>query len=144
VCQAAEGTLLDLCCRRPGGDEPSRGGEWGAERRIRAQVLFQLLTGHGPQLAESVVAVRVRGAQIVGRLNLGGSKLRCPLELSRCYLRHRLDLARTEIANLVLRGSYLRFGLYARQMQVAQTLNISDGFRCDRRAVFDRAHIGGS
>jgi hypothetical protein len=47
-------------------------------------------------------------------------------------------------ANLVLRGSYLRFGLYARQMQVAQTLNISDGFRCDRRAVFDRAHIGGS
>ena len=72
----------------------------GSDRRIRAQVLFQLLTGHGPQLAENVVAVRLRGAQIVGRLNLGGWKLRCPLELNQCHLRHRLDLAKAEVPNI--------------------------------------------
>ena len=71
--KAAEGRLLDLRCRRPGEDDPIRGRQWGADRRIRAQVLFQLLTGHGPELADSVVAVRLRGAQIVGRLNLGAT-----------------------------------------------------------------------
>ena len=70
-----------------GEDEPARGQEWGQQRQIRAQVLFQLSTGHAPQLAERVVAVRLQGAQIVGRLNLGGSKLRCPLELNQCHLR---------------------------------------------------------
>jgi hypothetical protein len=103
--KAAEGGLLDLRCRRPGEDDPARGREWGPHRRIRAQVLFQLLTGHGPQLADQVVAVRLRGAQIVGRLNLGGQKLRCPLELNQCHLRHRLDLAKAEAPNRAFRTS---------------------------------------
>jgi len=77
--KAAEGGLLDLRCGRPGEDDPARGREWGANRWVRAQVLFQLLSGYGPRLAENVVAVRLQGAQIVGRLNLGGWKLRCPL-----------------------------------------------------------------
>jgi hypothetical protein len=82
----AEGVLLDLRSRQPGEDDPTRGRERSPERRIRAQVLFHLLTGYGPELTDSVVAVRVRGAQSVGRLNLGGWKLRCPLELYQCYL----------------------------------------------------------
>ena len=57
--KAAEGGLLDLRSRCRGGDDPARGREWGLERRIRAQVLFQLLTGHGPELADPVVAVRL-------------------------------------------------------------------------------------
>ncbi len=142
--KAAEGLLLDLRCRQPGEDDPIQGRKWGAHRRIRAQVLFQLLTGHGPKLADPAVAVRVRGAQIVGRLNLGGWKLRCPLELNQCHLHHPLDLAKVEVRNLSLRGSYLRAGLSARQLQVTHTLNLSNGFRCDRRAVLRGARIGGS
>jgi hypothetical protein len=79
--KAAEGGLLDLRCHRLGEDDPTRARDWGSHRRIRAQVLFQLLTGHGPKLAESVVAIRLQGAEIVGRLNLGGWKLRCALAL---------------------------------------------------------------
>jgi hypothetical protein len=94
--KAADGGLLDLRCRRPGEDEPVQGRGWDRARWVRAQVLFQLLTGHGPQLTDNVVAVRLRGAQVVGRLNVGGWKLRCPLELSQCYLRYRLDLAKAE------------------------------------------------
>lgn len=94
--KAAEGGLFDVRCRRPGQDDPARGREWGPERRIRAQVLFQLLTGHGPQLTDQVLAVRLRGAQIVGRLNLGGWKLRCPLELNQCHLHQRMDLAKAQ------------------------------------------------
>jgi hypothetical protein len=79
VCQSNRGWLLDLRCRQAGEDDPVRGQAWGANRRVRAQVLFQLLTGYGPQLADPVVAVRLRGAHVVGRLNLGGSTLSCPL-----------------------------------------------------------------
>jgi hypothetical protein len=107
--KAAEGRLLDLRCRRPSEDVPSQGGAWGPQRRIRAQVLFQLLTGCGPKLVDSVVAVRLRGTQIVGRVNLGGWKLRCPLELHECHLAW-LGLAKAEAPNLSLRGSYLRSG----------------------------------
>ncbi|MBV8997161.1 MAG: hypothetical protein JO287_26485, partial [Pseudonocardiales bacterium] len=139
---AVEGGLLDLRCRRPGQDDPVRGQEWDRSRRVRAQVLFQLLTGHGPQLADNVMAVRLRGAQIVGRLNLGCWKLRCPLELFECYLRYRLDLAKAEAANINLRGSYLRSRLSARRLRVAHTLNLSSGFRCDGAVVLRDAHIG--
>jgi hypothetical protein len=141
--KAAEGGLLDLRCRRAGQDDPVRGQEWDRDRWVRAQVLFQLLTGHGPQLAETVVAVRLRGAHVVGRLNLGGWKLRCPLELFGCHLHHRLDLAKAEAPNINLRSSYLRCRLSARRLKVTHTLNLSSGFRCDRGVVLREAHIGG-
>jgi hypothetical protein len=138
--KAAEGGLLDL--RSRGQDDPVRGREWGADRRIRAQVLFQLLTGQGPVLAVSVVAVRLRGAQIVGRLNLGGWKLCGPLELSQCHIYHQLDLAKAEASNITLHGSYLR-RLSARRLRVAHTLNLSSGFCCDGGVDLRAAHISG-
>jgi hypothetical protein len=140
--KAAEGVLLDLRSPQPGEDDPARGREWGPERRIRAQVLFHLLTGCGPVLTDSVVAVRLRGAQIVGRLNLGGWKLRCPLELYQCYLHCRLDLAKAQAPNISLRGSFLRSRLSARRLRVVHTLNLT-GFRCDGGAAFGEAHISG-
>jgi hypothetical protein len=92
LCEAAEeGRLLDLPCRQ-----------------IRAQVLFQLLTGQGPELVATVVAVRLRGAAIVGRLDLNGLTLRCPLELYDCDLGDRLNLVKAEAPDISLRGSRLR------------------------------------
>ena len=140
--KAAEGGLLDLRCHRPGEDDPARGREWDSHRRIRAQVLFQLLTGHGPQLVENVVAVRLQGAQIVGRLNLGGWKLRCPLELNQCHLRLRLNLAKAEVPNLNLRGSYVRAGLFARRLQVTHTFNLHKA-QCTGGVMLAGAHIAG-
>jgi hypothetical protein len=80
-------------------------------------VLLQLVTGDGPKLADPVVAVRLRGAHVVGRLNLGGRMLRWPLELNECHLLHRLDLAKAEAPNLSLRGSCLRSRLSARRIR---------------------------
>lgn len=140
--KASEGGVLDLRSRQPGQDDPARGQEWGTERQIRAQVLFQLVTGQGPVLVDSVVAVRLQGARILGRLNLGGSTLRCSLELSQCYLRHRLDLAKAEAPNISLQGSYLHSRLSARRLLVAHTLNLN-GLRCSGGIVLVEAHIRG-
>jgi hypothetical protein len=91
--KATDGGLLDLRSGRPGEDDPSQGRVWGKDRQIRAPVLFQLLTGHGPELTNNVIAVRLRGAYVVGQLNLGGLTLRCPLELYDCHL-HWLGVAK--------------------------------------------------
>jgi hypothetical protein len=63
-------------------------------------------------------------------LNLGGLRLRCPLELYDCHLRW-LDLAKAEAPNINLRGRYLRSRLSARQLRVVHTLNLSAAFRCE-------------
>jgi hypothetical protein len=97
LCSAAPaGRLLDRPCRRSGEDDPACGRAWAENRQIRTQVLRQLLTGEGylDQTFGRPLAVRLRGASVSGRLNLGGCTVRCPLELYGCYLGGRLDLPR--------------------------------------------------
>src|SRR5690348_15220823 len=105
---AATGRLLDSRCRRSDEDDPARGRTWGKNRQIRAQVLRQLLTGEGclDQTFGRPMAVRLQGASVSGRLNLGGLTLRCPLGLYGCDLGSRLNLAKAEASDLSLRGSH--------------------------------------
>ena len=57
---AAEGGLLDLRSRCPGEDDPARGRESGPQR-VRAQVLFQLLTGQDRTGGPHIPGVCLRG-----------------------------------------------------------------------------------
>jgi hypothetical protein len=127
LCQAAaKGRLLDLRVRQAAEDHPAQGPGWGPERQIRSQVFFQLLSGWGDldKAFGTPMAVRVRGAQVVGRLNLGGLTLRCPMELYECYLGGRLDLAKSRAAGISLRGSHLACRLSARQLRLDHNLNL--------------------
>jgi len=142
---AATGRLLDCRTRRSGDDDPAQGRDWGKDRQIRTQLLRQLLTGQGrlDQTFGRPLAVRLRGAQIPGQLNLGGLTLRCPLELYDCYLGGRLGLAKTEAPGISLRGSYLRQGLSARRLQLTHDLNLTGAFRCFGTVNLRHAEIGG-
>jgi hypothetical protein len=146
LCEAAVGgSLLDRRTRRSVEDNPARGRTWGNDRQIRAQLLRQLLTGQGPldQTFGSPLAVRLRGVQITGRLNLGGLTLRCPLELYDCFLGGQLDLAKAKAPDISLRGSYLCQRLSARQLHLDHNLNLSDRFHCHGAVKLVGAHIGG-
>src|SRR3954447_14674416 len=92
--KAAEGQLLDLRSGEANKDNPAEGTRWGTDRCVRPQLLSQLLTGRGnlDQAFQAPVAVRLRGAKILVRLNLGGLTLRCPLELYQCHLGGRVGL----------------------------------------------------
>lgn len=130
--KAGEGEPLDL-----------RGRKLGHDRQVRAQVLLQLLTGQGPKLAAMVRAVLLRGAAIVGPLDLSGLTLRCPLELYRCYLGDAVDLAKAEAFDISLRGSRLEQGLSGYRLQLKHDLNLTDGFRCRSQLDLPGARIGG-
>ena len=145
LCQAAtQGRLLDLRVRQAAEDHPAQGPGWGPERQIRSQVLFQLLSGRGEldKTFGTPMAVRVRGAQVVGRLNLGGLTLRCPMELYECYLGGRLDLAKSEAADISLRGSRLACRLSARRLRLDHNLNL-ERLACRGGVRLPGAHIGG-
>jgi hypothetical protein len=88
------------------------------------------------------MAVRVRGAQVVGRLNLGGLTLRCPMELYECYLGGRLDLAKSKAADISLRGSYLTRRLSARRLRLDHNLNLQR-LDCRGGVWLPGAHITG-
>jgi hypothetical protein len=146
LCEAAAaGRLLDRRARRLSEDDPAQGRAWSKDRQIRAQLLRQLLTGHGclDQTFGPPLAVRLRGAQITGRLNLGGLTMRCPLELYDCFLGGRLDLAKTTAPDISLRGSYLGQRLSARRLHLYHNLNLSQGFQCHGPVKLPGAHIGG-
>jgi hypothetical protein len=94
-----------ICAVAGQGGRPRPGSEWDLQRRIRAQVLFQRVTGDGPALADSVVAVRLRGV-----------------------------LAKAEAPSLTLRGSYLR-GLSACRLQGPHTQHIAQPMPTGRAAI---------
>jgi hypothetical protein len=140
---AAEGQLVDLTTALEEND-PAEGGTWGPQRQIRSQVIYQLLTGDEPQLAGTVVAVRLSGARILGDLRLAGSKLRCPLELRDCHVDANIELAMAEAPAISLAGSHLSGRFLGRQLTVTHTLDLSAGFRCDSGVELDDARIGGT
>jgi hypothetical protein len=74
------GELLDL----DAGSEPTAMAAWGPDREIRAAVLRYLLVD-STWLVHSK-GVRLRGARILGGLDLEAATLRCPLRLDNCYL----------------------------------------------------------
>jgi hypothetical protein len=139
---AAAGRVLDLRSRETGDDDPADGRRWGPQRTIRAGLLRQLLLGEHPS-APRPIAVRVRGARIVGSLNLGGQTLTCPLELYECYLGDPLDLAKAEAPAISLRGSHLRRRLSGRGLHLQRTVNLSRGFHCQGPVQLRGARIRG-
>ncbi|MGI8329911.1 hypothetical protein ACRYCC_08085 [Actinomadura scrupuli] len=85
--------------RRPAGLSPAEHELWAAfptgdlvdltgrgDRIVRASVLAQLLLGGCEVQAGFVPAVRLRGAHIIGRLDVSGGRVECELRLERCLL----------------------------------------------------------
>jgi hypothetical protein len=144
LCEAAAvGELLDLQTGRPEDDDPGRGWAWGAGRQIRAQLLYQLLTGWGELDAKfgPAVAVRLQGAAVLDPLRLSLLTLRCPLQLQACYLDGTLDLTKTHGPDVDLQGSHLN-RLAAVGLSVTHDLTLR-GCTCDHGVALEGAHVGG-
>lgn len=92
------------------------------DKRVRADVLAHIITTAGP----GAVAIRVCGADIVGHLNLGGRRIRVPVELGDCTFSGRVQFAKTQLPELSLRGSVFPHGISARGLRLSGALNVTD------------------
>src|SRR6266568_2018409 len=80
----ASGTWVDLRAGDPHADSLDRAWRWGPGRAVRAEVLRALLLGARDAEPGFAPGIRLRGAYIVGRLDLMGASIDWPLVCEYC------------------------------------------------------------
>jgi hypothetical protein len=78
------GAWTDLRIGDANSDDLVNASSWNQDRIVRAEVIRALLLGAGKVEAGRVPGVRLRGARIVGRLDLMGATVSCPLVCEYC------------------------------------------------------------
>jgi hypothetical protein len=96
-----------------------------------------------PTNPEDVPAIRIRGAEIIGNLNLGGRTFIRMLELRECYIGGRVSLACAVLPEVSFRGSTVVKGISARQLTVARMVHLGEGFHSCGRVSLRFAKVGG-
>ena len=99
----AAGEPLDLRSRTSELDDPVHGADWGPERTVHAELLYELLVS-SPVPPRAVV---VRGARISGGLNLEAVTLACPFVLDGCFCEHPINLQEARAETIRLTGCTL-------------------------------------
>lgn len=84
-------------------DDPVQGAEWGPERTVRAELIYELLVSD----ARSPRAVVLRGARISGGLNLEAVTLACPFVLDGCFCDRPINLQEAHTQTIRLTGCQL-------------------------------------
>jgi len=139
---AATGTLVDLRVGDSKLDSPEKWAEWGTERTVRAEVVADLLIGDGEAASVAIRGVRLRGARIVGDLNLEAATLRCPLALLDCSFASAITLDEATAVSVRLSGSHVPT-VRARQLRTRGDLRLDEGFSVSGGVELAAAHIGG-
>jgi hypothetical protein len=99
----AAGEPVDLRSGDSELDDPAGGAEWGPERTVRAEHVYELLVGD----AELSRAVVVRGARISGGLNLEATTIACPFVLDGCFCDRPINLQEARAETIRITGCQL-------------------------------------
>jgi hypothetical protein len=141
--EARAGKLVDLEIRDPDLIDPAQGENWSAARTVRAELLVELLTkGHQLGGTPGARAVKLRGARVIGSLDLEAATLVCPLLLWDCWLEQPAILREARAASLRLRGCHLP-SLAADRLETRGNLELSREFTASSGVRLDGADIGG-
>ncbi|MGW4128809.1 hypothetical protein [Amycolatopsis japonica] len=113
------------------------------EHRIRAGLIRELLIGKHGQLDPH--GVRIRGARIIGHLDLDNLDTNLGLELTSCAMTETITARDARLAGLALTASH--FGeLDAMGLRLTRSLDLHNARLIGRNAAIKlyRAHVGGS
>ncbi|MFB8029360.1 MULTISPECIES: hypothetical protein [unclassified Streptomyces] len=99
-----EGRRVDLRVGTPEDDRVSRGGEWDAERTVRAAVILALVLGANTVQPGAVACLKLAGARIAGHLSLAGAQIEHALWIEECWFEAAVDLLGASAQNIVMTG----------------------------------------
>ncbi|MEU8464943.1 membrane-associated oxidoreductase [Streptomyces sp. NPDC029003] len=105
-------------------DSSVDGAGWGPERTVRAEVLRALLLGAGPAEEGRVAGLKVKGAKIVGGLDLRYAAVDHPIRLRDCWFERAPLMYGARLRAVVLGYSTLP-GLTAATVRVDVVLRLS-------------------
>jgi hypothetical protein len=148
---ARDGQPAQYCSSKPEENNPADASAWGAERTIRAEVIYALATDGEARFPVHDKGICVIGAKITGRLDFDSAEITCPLSLIQCYLpdgaslrqaraRH-LVFALSEIGELAADGVHINGGLNLKRARVCKGVRLPlaqvDGnVECDGATLF--------
>ena len=81
---AAKGETADYRVGDKQADDPANGADWGEDRTLRAEILYDLCTGARPEWKLRAKGIRAVGARITGLLDFQGAEVNAPLILAVC------------------------------------------------------------
>ncbi|NJP96446.1 hypothetical protein HCN51_44650 [Nonomuraea sp. FMUSA5-5] len=133
------GEWLDLRTGEAKGGDPARGESWSLARTVRAEVVRALLLGVAEAEPGWSPAIRLRGARVVGRLDLMGATVEYPLSCEGCSFDSELRLVEATTKTVRIVDSSLS-GFNGARMRLDGILNfyrsiVSGGIRLDRACV---------
>jgi hypothetical protein len=131
------GAIVNLGTGNPDLDDPAEGHNWGAERQVRAEVLYELL---GDLRDCKPHAIKLTGARITGSLDLQAVSMACPLTLCRCFFEEAVNLNEAQALALRLPECHLST-ITARQLSIRGDLDLNGGSIGE--VDLSGAHIGG-
>lgn len=147
------GAWVDMRTGNASSDDLATASSWGQNRIVRAEVIRSLLLGGGDSEPGHAPAVRLRGARVVGRLDLMGATTPYPLVCEHCVFDEELRFveASTKTVRIVqsrlpaLNGTRMRLDgiLNMWRSEVAGVVRLDQarvtGQFCLREAVIDPA-----
>jgi hypothetical protein len=101
------GSTYDLSTSDPLLNDPFASRPWGMERSVRARVIALLLLNGPAALPGRVAALKLRGAQITGTLNLAGGTIDPYVELNHCRFENEVILPEAHFSTLRMLGCAL-------------------------------------
>lgn len=107
-------------------DEVQFGGEVDAAgEQVRAEVLFQILTGAGGDSGRFFRALRLRDAKIVGQLDLSSATVLGPAHFTQCRFTERLVLDKASTRSLTLDRCQMEGGLAGDSVRIDGDLRLN-------------------
>lgn len=117
---------------------------------VRARFVRYLALGGCEACRPHEKGVRLKGAWIVGALDLEACRLDHPLSIENCYLSERVTLRDAKTRTLVFDGSHLnadnreKVALYGQRLQIDGALHFRAGFEADGEIALESARIDGN
>lgn len=139
---AINGALVDLTTGDSTLDDPSAGSNWDDARTVRAVVLVDLLVGELPAGPRVARAVHLKGAHVVGELDLDGATLVCPLGVEGCHFDGPILLNEAQAQSIRVIKCHVG-GIVADQLHTRGDVDLTDTVVTGPGAQLSAARIGG-
>ncbi len=139
---ARRGVFADYLSSKEDENDPAAGASWGPDRTIRSEILKILLFNEDSNLPRHRKGFEVRGARIVGPLDLQNGNAGS-FALVGCYFDDQIYLTDATVGTLTLSGTRV-VGLRADRLKAAGGVYLNDGFTSEGEVSLEGANIGDS
>lgn len=140
---AARGEIAEYSSTDPAQNDPKQGAAWGAERSLRAELVYALATDANSEWPVHAKGVWAKGAKIIGQLDFQAAKIPKPLGLLKCRTDKPIVFRDASAHSIYFNGSNLAEGLNGDGLRVEHGIFLDDGVMTKGEVRLLGAAVGG-